>query len=307
MGQKRRKPLAEGVKAYISVGAQWCNFLPMPLFRQLSAVSKEQDLVVLQMRHQEWKPSAWNIKRDKIRDIRKAAFDFVEQNNIKHNFNRNKYSDGRQKMVLPIHEETFKYLFKAAGSHVFGQFHRENVYGFFNLLEKVLDENRLDATTIFNVDENGFSGVQKKYQEILARKGKHQIPIRVTRTTTFPSEVLKKMQALRLNVSFEDIIPMPNWKKVGNKCKSKGAQESQVLTSTLYKDELEARASVSDQADIVLNFRRSRTVRTQKMQTVSKSEIDNPRTSTRKSDLILDIPRQSLQLMQVLQPISTED
>lgn len=41
-------------------------------------------------------------------------------------------------------------------------FNRDNVFGFFQILETVVDENTLDATKIFNVDESGFSTVQKK-------------------------------------------------------------------------------------------------------------------------------------------------
>ncbi|KAB0803737.1 hypothetical protein PPYR_00707 [Photinus pyralis] len=61
------------------------------------------------------------------------------------------------------------------------------------------------------------------------------------------SEVVKQMQSPRVHISFENIIPMPNVKEVRNNRKSKGPQKSQTLTSTPYKDELEARASVSGQ------------------------------------------------------------
>nr|CAI5850713.1 unnamed protein product [Callosobruchus analis] len=40
-------------------------------------------------------------------------------------------------------------------------FNRENVKHFFDLLEKIIDKNKFDATRIFNVDESGFSTVAK--------------------------------------------------------------------------------------------------------------------------------------------------
>jgi hypothetical protein len=51
------------------------------------------------------------------------------------------------------------------------------VFGFFDILEKIVDDNNLTATKIFNVDESGFSTVQKKNQKILARKGKSQVGV----------------------------------------------------------------------------------------------------------------------------------
>lgn len=53
-------------------------------------------------------------------------------------------------------------------------FNRENVYNFFDILERTVDENQLTAAQIFNVDESGFSTVAKKCQKILAAKGKRQ-------------------------------------------------------------------------------------------------------------------------------------
>jgi hypothetical protein len=55
-------------------------------------------------------------------------------------------------------------------------FNRENVFGFFDIFEKIVIIN-LTATNIFNVDESGFSTVQKRNQKILARKGKSQVGV----------------------------------------------------------------------------------------------------------------------------------
>lgn len=53
------------------------------------------------------------------------------------------------------------------------RFIRKNVFEFFfDLLEKICDKNKLDRTRIFNVDESGFSTVQKRCQKVVAFKGK---------------------------------------------------------------------------------------------------------------------------------------
>jgi hypothetical protein len=54
-------------------------------------------------------------------------------------------------------------------------FNKEHVSGFFDILEKVVDGNNIDALRIFNVDESGFSTVQKPAGKVLDKKGKHQI------------------------------------------------------------------------------------------------------------------------------------
>ncbi|KAJ8946002.1 hypothetical protein NQ314_008998 [Rhamnusium bicolor] len=112
-----------------------------------------------------------------ITDIRKAAYRLADLNNIKYNFNRNKEMAGkkwfygfmhrRPKMSLRQPESMSLAMCKG--------FNRKNVYEFFDLLEKNLDKHKLDATKIYNVDESGFSTVQKKNQKILAKKGKHQV------------------------------------------------------------------------------------------------------------------------------------
>ena len=54
-------------------------------------------------------------------------------------------------------------------------FNKENVYGFFDLLEKLVDEESIDALRIFNVDESGFCTVQEKSSSVIALRGKHQV------------------------------------------------------------------------------------------------------------------------------------
>jgi hypothetical protein len=54
-------------------------------------------------------------------------------------------------------------------------FCKENVSHFFDTLETICDENQLDATRIYNVDESEFFTLQKKFQKEIAVKGKRQV------------------------------------------------------------------------------------------------------------------------------------
>lgn len=110
-------------------------------------------------------------------DVRKLAFDVAEKNNLPHTFNKEKrcagkkwyYSFMKRNPDLSLRQPENTSLARAKG------FNRQNVQQFFDLLEKICDDNKLDATRIFNVDESGFSTVQKRCQKVIAAKGKKQV------------------------------------------------------------------------------------------------------------------------------------
>lgn len=54
-------------------------------------------------------------------------------------------------------------------------FNRENVDNFFDVFEKTVDKFNFTAKSIFNVNESGFTSVQKTLQKVVARKGKRQV------------------------------------------------------------------------------------------------------------------------------------
>ncbi|XP_046663524.1 MFS-type transporter clz9-like [Homalodisca vitripennis] len=54
-------------------------------------------------------------------------------------------------------------------------FSKENVNEFFKILKTTADENNIDPTTLFNVDETGVSSVLNKCQKVVAEKGKRAV------------------------------------------------------------------------------------------------------------------------------------
>lgn len=114
-----------------------------------------------------------------IRDVRKLAFQLADRNNLPHNFNLERQMAGKcwYYAFMKRHAElSLRQPESTSMARVKG-FNKESVYKYFDILEKIVDDYQLDATRIFNVDESGFSTVQKKNQKILAKKGKNQVGI----------------------------------------------------------------------------------------------------------------------------------
>nr|CAH7716946.1 unnamed protein product [Callosobruchus chinensis] len=109
------------------------------------------------------------------KEVRKLAFDVAEANRIPHQFNREKKTAGKKwysrfmkrNSNLSLRQPQATSLNRIKG------FNRENVYEFFDLLEKVCDENQIDATRIYNMDESGFSTVAKKCQKVVSAEKQH--------------------------------------------------------------------------------------------------------------------------------------
>ena len=109
-----------------------------------------------------------------IRDIRSLAYQIAEKNNLQHKFNRTMQLAGKKWFYaflkrhpkISVRQPENTSINRAKG------FNREAVSLFFDLLETIVRSNGIDASRIFNMDESGFTTVQKKCAKIIAEKGK---------------------------------------------------------------------------------------------------------------------------------------
>ena len=96
-------------------------------------------------------------------DLMSLAYQLADENNIKHNFNREKKLAGRhwyydfmkRHPELSLRQPEATSLARAKG------FNRKSVMEFFTLLENITDSNGLDGSRIYNMDESGVKTVQK--------------------------------------------------------------------------------------------------------------------------------------------------
>jgi hypothetical protein len=99
-----------------------------------------------------------------ITDRRKLACEVTEKNGFKHLFNKALKMAGKKWYYnlmkrhpnLPLRQPESTSMTRVKG------FCKKNVNHFVDILETICDENQLDATRIYNVDESGFSTVRKK-------------------------------------------------------------------------------------------------------------------------------------------------
>jgi hypothetical protein len=83
-------------------------------------------------------------------------------------------------MVLCIYAEKISTLCSATRGYLSTTakgFNRDIVLHFFDMSESSIAKFRLTSDKICNVDERGFSNVQKRPYKIVAQKGKHQVGI----------------------------------------------------------------------------------------------------------------------------------
>lgn len=110
-------------------------------------------------------------------DLRRLAFQVAEANNIPHRFHKDKQIAGkkwyylfmRRHPELSLRQPEATSMARATG------FNKGRVHEFFNILERLVVDNNINATNIFNVDETGLTIIQKKPRKIISRKGKAQV------------------------------------------------------------------------------------------------------------------------------------
>jgi len=115
-----------------------------------------------------------------ISDVRRLVFVFCEKNGISNTFNRNDGMAGRNwiKLFFSRHPQLSVRKPEAVSIQRAIGFNRAEVDRFFTELEKVCitesGERIIPFSNIYNVDESGFSCVQKP-KRIVATKGKKNV------------------------------------------------------------------------------------------------------------------------------------
>lgn len=112
-------------------------------------------------------------------EIRHLAFQLAEKNNLDHPFNHESGVAGedwwhcfqKRHPDLSIRKPESTSAARAMG------FNKVAVSSFFGLLSVVVDEHKLTANRIFNVDETGISCVPKTQSKIVAAKGRKQVGV----------------------------------------------------------------------------------------------------------------------------------
>ena len=111
------------------------------------------------------------------KDVMEMAYSVARRNGLTTVFNDEKKSAGKKwfKHFMKRHPELSLRQPESTSFARARGFNADSVSNFFDLLEKQIDEKKLDSTRIYNVDETSVSTVQKKSQKIVSQKGKHQI------------------------------------------------------------------------------------------------------------------------------------
>ena len=99
----------------------------------------------------------------------KLVYDVAEKNDIPHGFNRVSKMAGKtwyRKFMLRHPEISLRQPEATSVARASG-FSNEAVGRYFTLLEKIIDEHKLTAMRIYNMDESGISVVQKSCQKVI--------------------------------------------------------------------------------------------------------------------------------------------
>ncbi|XP_055863191.1 uncharacterized protein LOC129922189 [Biomphalaria glabrata] len=109
-------------------------------------------------------------------DIRCLAYQIAEKNGLSHRFNKTEgmagkdwFRDFKKRHNLSLRQPEATSLARSTG------FNKIAVNRFFDKLESIITENKLDALRIFNTDETALSTVQKKQQKVVSLTGRHQV------------------------------------------------------------------------------------------------------------------------------------
>lgn len=111
-----------------------------------------------------------------IKHLKQLAFQIAVANNLQTRFNQANELAGNEwvKNFLRRHPEISLRTPQPTSIARASGFNKTQINLFYDLLEKVILENQISPSRVFNMDESGLSVVHK-VSKILAKKGKHQI------------------------------------------------------------------------------------------------------------------------------------
>jgi hypothetical protein len=109
-------------------------------------------------------------------DLRRLAFPVAEATSVPHRFNRKQEMAGDKWYygIIPRHPEISLRQPEPTSMVMAEGFNKERAREFFEVLGHIVDNYKLDATIIFNMDDTSLSTVQKP-QKILALRGKYRV------------------------------------------------------------------------------------------------------------------------------------
>lgn len=109
-------------------------------------------------------------------DFRRAAFEYAERNNLKHNFNKSSRMAGRDWLEGFLKRNPSISVRKPEATSIprIRGFNKTEVTLFFTNMQEVMTKYKLSPTEIFNVDESGMGTVQEP-GNILAPKGQKRV------------------------------------------------------------------------------------------------------------------------------------
>ncbi|XP_043469509.1 uncharacterized protein LOC122503138 [Leptopilina heterotoma] len=113
-----------------------------------------------------------------INDLKELAFQFAKKLDLDYPLIWNKSSEAGKKwyyLFMKRHPELKLRTPEQTSIHRVKAFCKSNVEEFFENLGRLLDKFHFDSTTIYNMDESGFSNVPTKIGKVIALKGMKRI------------------------------------------------------------------------------------------------------------------------------------